>query len=113
MSLSQNEILDALVNCPICNTSTTWSRNIDLISILEEVNKNTTKHYKAEINRIKSSRLSENYSENFNDLLKLASDDIDKLSNSNQKLLFNLIKREFDKLNQMHPHSKRTKIDEI
>ena len=116
INITKTDNEESLVECPLCNVTTTWSRNTDLISILDEVQRNTTKSYLIEIERIKSSRLSETYSENFNNLLHIASEDLDKMSRSNQKLLFDLLKRKFERKqasSQTNSNAKRAKIGEF
>lgn len=84
---------------------------MDLITILEEVHKNTTVHYLDEIAKINSSELSENYSKNFQDIIKIALDDFEKLSYNNQVLIYNIIKRKYTKECQINQNPKRIRFN--
>lgn len=84
---------------------------MDLIIILEEVHKNTTVHYLDEIAKINSSELSENYSKNFQDIIKIALDDFEKLSYNNQVLIYNIIKRKYIKECQINQNPKRIRFN--
>jgi hypothetical protein len=84
---------------------------MDLISILEEVQKNNTTLLMAEINQINSSKLNENYSYNFRCLLKIAMEDFDKISMSSQSLMYSIIKRKFNKECQINNNPKRVRLN--
>jgi hypothetical protein len=95
----QNDINNEtiLINCSICNLKSIWTNNLDLITILQEVHRNKMDNFIKDIIKINSSKLSENYSNNFKDLIKIALNDFDKLSSDSQILIYNIIKRKYNK----------------
>ena len=112
---NQNDINNEtiLINCPICNLKSIWTNNLDLITILQEVHRNKMDNFIKDIIKINSSKLSENYSNNFKDLIKIALNDFDKLSSDSQILIYNIIKRKYNKECQINanPSNKRPRFN--